>query len=58
MTAKIKSGGGSAEFVLLDVSREEDCQRVAENVLAAREIADDPEANREGEKQPGLLEPS
>jgi NAD(P)-dependent dehydrogenase (short-subunit alcohol dehydrogenase family) len=32
-TAEIKSAGAAAEFLLLDVSREEDCQRVAAQVL-------------------------
>src|SRR5580658_9836740 len=35
VTQKIKSAGGRAEFALLDVSNEADCQRMAEGVLAA-----------------------
>jgi NAD(P)-dependent dehydrogenase (short-subunit alcohol dehydrogenase family) len=35
VTQKIKSAGGQAEFARLDVSQEEDCRRVAENILAA-----------------------
>jgi NAD(P)-dependent dehydrogenase (short-subunit alcohol dehydrogenase family) len=32
---KITSAGGKAEFALLDVSREEECRRVAEEILSS-----------------------